>query len=435
MLSHILAIAVGLGSLSLYLTTFFKPHLHRKDDFILSGLGLFYALVLWTCAGRITGGVLLGQVASVTLISWFVWETLALRGIFTQPDPETVISEVTKSKIEEISLSKLFNQIVNNFNKKPVINNIPTPTISVETPVETSVENTNETVTETVENIVENEEIPTVSFTDLETKIEVEEETVTVTEETTPEVAVQNEEVLEEILEEIPAESLTIKEEVITPVTTELQDNVEIKAVPSPVNMEEKKGFSFSKLITNISGIFNKPKADKIDNISVKNKQDDDDFDFIQDEPKEDKDINFNEIVTQIEDNPSEQVTVIEENTNEIVTEIETIEKIEIVEDQVIEKQEEIKPEINQISSELTELQEANIEEEITIENIEKIETKVTDNVNLVDSIEITETNQDQVIIEENQVILSAEKEEIQAEIIQDIKVEDRKQDQENKDN
>ncbi|MDY6805029.1 MAG: Ycf66 family protein [Cyanobacteriota bacterium] len=79
MLTYILAIAVGLGSFSIYIAAFFFSEVHRKSDFFWSGVGLFYALILWTCAGRITGAVLLGQMASVGLLGWFGWQTLTLR--------------------------------------------------------------------------------------------------------------------------------------------------------------------------------------------------------------------------------------------------------------------------------------------------------------------------------------------------------------------
>jgi len=79
MLAHILALAVGLVSFGLYMAAFFFPEVHRKSDFTWSGIGLFYALVLWVCAGRITGGVLLGQTASVALLGWLSWQTLNLR--------------------------------------------------------------------------------------------------------------------------------------------------------------------------------------------------------------------------------------------------------------------------------------------------------------------------------------------------------------------
>lgn len=78
-MAYLLALIVGLGSFGLYMTAFFFPEVHRKFDFIWSGIGMFYALVLWVCAGQITGGVLLGQIASVALLGWFVWQAINLR--------------------------------------------------------------------------------------------------------------------------------------------------------------------------------------------------------------------------------------------------------------------------------------------------------------------------------------------------------------------
>lgn len=101
MLAYILALAVGLGSLGIYLAAFFLPEIHRKTDFYWSGLGLFYALVLWVCAGRITGGVLLGQIASVALLGWFGWQTLTLRRQLVPPTQQTEIPnpEVAAQKV------------------------------------------------------------------------------------------------------------------------------------------------------------------------------------------------------------------------------------------------------------------------------------------------------------------------------------------------
>lgn len=93
MLTYILAFVVGLGSFALYMTAFFFPELHRKGDLIWSGVGMFYALVLWVCAGRITGGVLLGQMASVGLLGWFGWQTLIMRRVLTPLDQRTAIPD------------------------------------------------------------------------------------------------------------------------------------------------------------------------------------------------------------------------------------------------------------------------------------------------------------------------------------------------------
>ncbi|MBW4635198.1 MAG: hypothetical protein KME30_25880 [Iphinoe sp. HA4291-MV1] len=103
MLAYILALTVGLGSIALYIAAFFFPEIHRKNDFIWSGVGLFYALVLWIFARRITGGLLLGHVASVTLLSWFGWQTLSLRRQLTPKIQQTQIpsTETVKTNIQQ----------------------------------------------------------------------------------------------------------------------------------------------------------------------------------------------------------------------------------------------------------------------------------------------------------------------------------------------
>ncbi|WP_013321542.1 Ycf66 family protein [Gloeothece verrucosa] len=86
MLPYILAIAIAVYSLILFSQAFFSPVIHRKDDFLWSGIGLFYALVLWLCAGLITGAVLLGQSAAVILIISFGWQIAKLRRAIAYPD-------------------------------------------------------------------------------------------------------------------------------------------------------------------------------------------------------------------------------------------------------------------------------------------------------------------------------------------------------------
>ncbi|MCA2811582.1 MAG: hypothetical protein IM477_03150 [Microcystis sp. M090S1] len=86
MLPYILAVVVGLSSLYLLTTAFIAPDRHRQDDFLWSAVGLFYALVLWLCAGRITGAILLGQAAAAILFIAFAWQTLKLRQALFYPD-------------------------------------------------------------------------------------------------------------------------------------------------------------------------------------------------------------------------------------------------------------------------------------------------------------------------------------------------------------
>ncbi len=85
MLSYALAIAVAISSLVLFSTAFLMSDLHRQDDFLWSGVGLFYALVLWYCAKNITGAVLLGQTAATALLVSYNWQTLKLRKAIANP--------------------------------------------------------------------------------------------------------------------------------------------------------------------------------------------------------------------------------------------------------------------------------------------------------------------------------------------------------------
>ena len=66
-------------------TAFLMSKIHRQDDFLWSGVGLFYALVLWYCARNITGAVLLGQAAATVLVVSYSWQTIKLRRIIANP--------------------------------------------------------------------------------------------------------------------------------------------------------------------------------------------------------------------------------------------------------------------------------------------------------------------------------------------------------------
>lgn len=74
-----LAGLAGLGSVTLYLAAFFFPEVHRRHDFFWSGVGCFYALILWVDARQITPTEGLGHVASLSLMGWLGWQTLTLR--------------------------------------------------------------------------------------------------------------------------------------------------------------------------------------------------------------------------------------------------------------------------------------------------------------------------------------------------------------------
>jgi hypothetical protein len=112
MLPYALAIVVGLSSLVLFSTAFFMSDVHRQDDFLWSGIGLFYALVLWFCATRITGGVLLGQAAAVALLVSYNWQTLKLRKAIANPE--------RAAEFDNFSVVKAVSNIFNRQSKAPI---------------------------------------------------------------------------------------------------------------------------------------------------------------------------------------------------------------------------------------------------------------------------------------------------------------------------
>ena len=117
MLAYILAVLVGTGSVGLYLSAFFFPEIHRKQDFIWSGIGFFYALTLWIYARQSMGGILVGQISSVVLLGWFAWQTLKLRRQLVPVNQQTPIPGTTRLQ------ERLGNRLTSKATKPPT----PTP--------------------------------------------------------------------------------------------------------------------------------------------------------------------------------------------------------------------------------------------------------------------------------------------------------------------
>ena len=122
-MAYLLALIVGAGSFSLYMAAFLFPEVHRKHDLAWSGVGLFYALVLWFCAGQMQGALLLGQTASVVLLCWLGWQMLVLRRLKTPVNQQTLpnasAAELTqravdtmKSAADNFSLSETATAVV-----------------------------------------------------------------------------------------------------------------------------------------------------------------------------------------------------------------------------------------------------------------------------------------------------------------------------------
>ena len=149
MLIFFLVTILVLGSLIFFLSGFFLPRLHRRDDFFWGSVGLFYALNLWVCRESFRGGILLGQVASTALLlslGWQLWRLRALvpdsgefsligwigNTLFPQKQPVTASSDnnnaaVQTKKTEPDSLTPIIEEIKEPDSLIPIIEEIKEP--------------------------------------------------------------------------------------------------------------------------------------------------------------------------------------------------------------------------------------------------------------------------------------------------------------------
>jgi hypothetical protein len=112
MLANVLAVLLGLGSFTFYMTAFVYPEVHRRSDFLWSALGMFYAVVLWFCAAQMSPSVLLGQVAAVILLLGLGWQTLTVRRQKTPVYQQTpivltpeVMTDWAKNKLNQLRIA------------------------------------------------------------------------------------------------------------------------------------------------------------------------------------------------------------------------------------------------------------------------------------------------------------------------------------------
>ncbi len=112
LLADTLSILLGLSSLTFYIAAFFYPEVHRRLDPLWSGLGLFYAAILWFCASQMTVAVLLSQLIPVALLIGLGWQTLSVRREKTpvyQQTPVVITPEVVgnwaKSKLNQLRIA------------------------------------------------------------------------------------------------------------------------------------------------------------------------------------------------------------------------------------------------------------------------------------------------------------------------------------------
>ncbi|PSF37648.1 hypothetical protein C7H19_08825 [Aphanothece hegewaldii CCALA 016] len=149
MLAYILSIVVAVFSLIIFGLAFFAPSLHRRDDFLWSGVGLFYALVLWLCASQITGAVLLGQTAAAIMLLSFGWQTLKFRDAIAHPEKGIDLSFSVIDSIENFLGSS----------KSPKVAQPSTVIHSDEPPITETLSSVQTAVTEKVSDFVEDNKI------------------------------------------------------------------------------------------------------------------------------------------------------------------------------------------------------------------------------------------------------------------------------------
>ena len=360
MLTYILALAVGLGSLALYIVAFFFPEVHRKNDFIWSGVGLFYALVLWFCAGRITGAVLLGQVASVALLGWFTSESLMLRRQVTPVVEQTKIS--TEKSTEDYTQKK--SKIVSETTSISEVENMEKLDLS-DSPI-TSTKQSENITTEELVNIVKTGET----------------ESELLSSETTSD--------LSKIIKESEAEtteSMTEKN-VLTDAKTALDTSHKLDKSLS------KKARGFAQLLTPMSGILS----------NIKN--------VIQ--GRDNKNTDSDSISTQNQAD-TEKLTSIEEVNTEVNETISQTEDTQAKQESLIEKEESIVSDVKTDKTTLTEVEkEANSSSKLESTPTEKLATetsKLAEVSALEDSSSSPEiiTTQDSQNQEENLTAISSE--------------------------
>lgn len=283
MLPYGLAIAVGLSSFILFVTAFFMPKIHRQDDFFWSGLGFFYALVLWFCASQIKGAVLLGQLAAVALLISYSWQVIKLRKAVVDPSGQTSLNGFSVTGF-----------IGGFFNRSPR--------------VKQKIEQSKEEVTSGAGK-ARKENIPIAAVTE----DNILEETVEIVSDARGETAIKTQESKDDTV--IQAEELdqsTVNEDVAVETATEDKTETESTTSSSISDKTEKKAGLFSKFLN-----FGKKesKSTPDNNSSITNTK----LDELLDENDESEATSENQVANVEETKVEETIvaeTVIEEETN-----------------------------------------------------------------------------------------------------------------------
>lgn len=393
MLAYFLAVIIAVVSLNLYLTAFIRPQIHRQDDFLWSGLGLFYALTLWICAGRFTGAVLLSQTAITMVAVAFIWENTQLRKAWRQNETNSlegfsILSFILSlsRKLPNLSKKKVKSSAPHPISKVPETVTKPSQSVMKEDNNTTIIPDITPEIQEALENVDESETLPTLAENNI---IDPESSQVNLSDQ--DEVKGADSDVKDTEIDDNITNS-NIKEKNQDTTSLSVNDNSKENEKNSQENKteskietktKEKKGF-FSKLLN----IFNKPKNDDneqktvVDNqTSVETTQDDDDW-------LNDDDSSPENIVTVTPETNSENITTLESNEESAPqTSLEIEESIDTFEEKNIENEEEgavqevVNIEENQEKSKQIEKKSPELEVDQIAENSDDLLAEIKENI------------------------------------------------------
>lgn len=88
MLALLLAIAVAIAALGLFLAAVLLPPLTRRSDLIWSGVAGLYALILWNAHSQFRGALLLSQIAAIALLGWLGQQAIQSRWLALSPEDQ-----------------------------------------------------------------------------------------------------------------------------------------------------------------------------------------------------------------------------------------------------------------------------------------------------------------------------------------------------------
>jgi len=241
MLPYGLAIAVGLSSSIFFLTAFFMPKIHRQDDFVWSGLGFFYALILWFCAAQFTNALLLGQLVVVALLISYSWQVINLR--------KAVVSPGEQKNLDGFSLTGFIGGV---FNRNPQAGN-PTTEKVEEVAETTEVSETSQAPEETNEE-EETDSFPIIPVTEDVAEENIVDDILNAVEETTEEITPEAPESQEDVVVEKSETTIQAEESNIVS-SSEEDPNAEITTAPA---LESESSSTIPEKTEKKPGLFNK---------------------------------------------------------------------------------------------------------------------------------------------------------------------------------